>query len=43
MDKTKVSIAQITPEFLDRDATVEKAISAISEAATNGAQTDRLS
>ena len=38
MNKIKVSVAQITPEFLDRDATIEKAISVISEAAANGAK-----
>ncbi len=38
MNKIKVSVAQITPEFLDRDATIEKAISVISEAAANGAR-----
>jgi nitrilase len=38
MNKLKVSVAQITPVFLDRDATVEKAISAIGEAAGNGAK-----
>ena len=38
MNKITVSIAQITPEFLDREATIEKAIVAIGEAATNGAK-----
>ncbi len=38
MNKITVSIAQITPEFLDREATVEKAIVAIGEAAENGAR-----
>jgi nitrilase len=38
MNKIKVSVAQITPEFLDRDATIEKAISVIGEAAANGAK-----
>jgi len=37
MKKITVSIAQIMPEFLDREATVEKAIEAIGEAAGNGA------
>jgi nitrilase len=38
MNKLKVSIAQITPEFLDRDGTVEKAIDVIGEAAAKGAR-----
>jgi nitrilase len=38
MNNIKVAIAQITPEFLDREATVEKAIAAIGEAAANGAK-----
>jgi len=38
LNKITVSIAQITPEFLDREATVEKAIVAIGEAAENGAR-----
>jgi nitrilase len=38
MNNVKVAIAQITPEFLDRSATVEKAIVAIGEAAANGAK-----
>ncbi|MDP4150169.1 MAG: carbon-nitrogen hydrolase family protein [Bacteroidota bacterium] len=33
-----VSIAQITPAFLDREATIAKAIMAINEAASNGAK-----
>jgi len=37
MKKITVSIAQITPKFLDRDATVKKAIVAIGEAAGKGA------
>jgi nitrilase len=38
MNKLKVSIAQITPEYLDRDATVEKAVDVIGEAASRGAR-----
>ncbi len=43
MNKIKVSIAQITPEFLDRDATIEKAISAIGEAASKRCEADCFS
>jgi nitrilase len=38
MKKLTVSIAQIMPEFLDRQATVEKAIEVIGEAAGKGAR-----
>jgi nitrilase len=38
MKKITVSIAQITPEFLDKEATVKKAIVAITDAAVNGAK-----
>jgi nitrilase len=38
LKKIVVSIAQITPKFLDREATLEKAIVAIREAAENGAK-----
>ena len=38
MNKITVSIAQITPVFLNREATIDKAIIAIAEAAANGAK-----
>src|ERR1700687_6199177 len=38
MNKITVSIAQITPVFLNRDATIVKAIAAIAEAAAKGAK-----
>src|SRR5580693_1359070 len=38
MNKLKVAVAQITPEFLDKEATVEKAIDVIGEAAGKGAR-----
>jgi nitrilase len=37
-DKVKVAIAQISPVYLDRDASLERAVSAIGEAARNGAE-----
>jgi nitrilase len=38
MNKITASIAQITPVFLNREATMDKAIAAIAEAAGNGAK-----
>jgi nitrilase len=38
MEKVIVSIAQLTPVFLDREKTLEKAVSAIHEAAGKGAR-----
>jgi nitrilase len=37
-EKVKVAIAQISPVYLDRDASLERAVSAIGEAAKNGAE-----
>jgi predicted amidohydrolase len=37
-DKVKVAIAQISPVFLDREATLARGIAAIGEAARNGAE-----
>ncbi|MCW5771150.1 MAG: carbon-nitrogen hydrolase family protein [Rhodospirillaceae bacterium] len=37
-DKVKVAIAQISSAYLDRDATIGRAVAAIGEAARNGAQ-----
>lgn len=37
-EKVKVAIAQISPVFLDRDASIKRAIAAIGEAAKNGAE-----
>ena len=34
-EKVKVAIAQISPVYLDRDASLERAVSAIGEAARN--------
>lgn len=37
-EKVKVAIAQISPVFLDRDASIKRAVAAIGEAAKNGAE-----
>ena len=38
MNKTKIAAAQLTPVFLDKEKTVEKACEAIREAGKNGAK-----
>ena len=37
-DKVKAAIAQISPVFLNRDASLDRAVAAIGEAAQNGAE-----